>query len=396
MVTTEQSFRWEHDAFGNDYMSMGTTGYTGLDPHTITHNTILPARRAQIGPRGMYKAGLAVLPDGRLLASPVNILAEKIPSPFPTGCVDVTWPVQLYESVDGGLSWQRYEHSPLAGKEGSLHSLPSGVLLFSSESLDGICISEDEGRNWRPVQLETEPRHPYELTSATRSPIIHADGTISILRCTGTAEHDLEHATRNCRAWLFTSTDGGRTWNDRTEVQMDWEDPFPLFAECDFECLPDGRILACSRFEWNAALKDQPLPYAPGAMPNDHAAGHMVLIESHDRGRTWSAPRDFLGYSKVQGQLTLLRDGRLLCTYTNYHLPFGVAAVVSRDGGKTWDHSHPFQLAMSNGGSTGWATTRQLPDETLVTIHALEPYHIEPAETGKTVCHSVKWQMPED
>ena len=74
----------------------------------------------------------------------------------------------------------------------------------------------------------------------------------------------------------------------------------------------------------------------------------MVLTESTDEGRTWSKPREFLQYSEVHGQFTLLQDGRLLCTYTNYHLPFGVGGVVSYDYGKTWDFQHPLQLAISN------------------------------------------------
>ena len=129
-------------------------------------------------------------------------------------------------------------------------------------------------------------------------------------------------------------------------------------------------------------------------MRNDHAAGHMVLMESTDEGRSWSEPIEFLDYSEVQGQLTLLQDGRLLCTYTNYHHPFGVAAVVSRDYGRTWDHDHPLQLAWSSGGCTGWSTTREMPDGALLTVHALEPYDVEPVESGRTVCHTVRWKLP--
>ncbi len=194
---------------------------------------------------------------------------------------------------------------------------------------------------------------------------------------------------------MYESTDGGRTWGERTDVEIPWDDSFPFFIECDFEQMPDGRILAASRFEWNYELDDNPLPYPPGKMPNDHAAGHMVLTESSDEGRTWSTFREFLNYSEVQGQLTLLRDGRLLCTYTHDHLPFGVAAVLSHDYGRTWDHDNAFQLAWSNGGCTGWSTTRELPDGALVTIHALEPYDIEPKDSGRTVCHSVRWELPE-
>jgi len=395
-MSTPTPFAWEHQAYDYNYKDMGCTGYTGVNAHCVVQKSVLPALRSQIGPRGMYKAGLALLPDGRLLASPVNMLAEKLASPFPTGSVDLTWPVELHESIDGGRTWRRYEHSPLVGKEGSLHYLDSGVMLFTSESLDGVCVSEDEGRTWRAVPFESERMNEHEVCGAIRSPIFHQDGTISFMRCVGTPETSFADVTNppHCRAWMIHSTDGGRTWGGHTDVEIPWEDPFPYFIECDFERMPDGRILAASRFEWNHELEGKPLPYPPGTMPNDHAAGHMVLMESSDEGRSWSNPIEFLEYSEVQGQLTLLRDGRLLCTYTNYHLPFGVAAVVSHDHGKTWDHEHPLQLAWSNGGCTGWSTTRELADGTLVTIHALEPYNVEPAASGRTVCHTVRWELP--
>ena len=158
--------------------------------------------------------------------------------------------------------------------------------------------------------------------------------------------------------------------------------------------MPDGIILAATRFEWLHPLKDKPLPYPPGKMPNDHSAGHMLLMESTDEGRTWSKPREFLQYSEVHGQLTLLKDGRLLCTYTNYHLPFGVAAVVSDDFGKTWDFEHPMQLAISHPTGSAWPTTRQLNDETLVTLYSMFPYQFESPENGRTVCHTVRWELP--
>jgi len=395
MTAQPPPFKWEHQAYDNDYNDMGCTGYEGWDAHRVVQSKILPAHRAQLGGRGMYKAGLAVLPDGRLLASPVNMLAEKVQSPFPSGHLNVASPVQMYESSDGGRSWHQFEHSPLIGKEGSLHYLDSGVMLFTSESLDGVCISEDEGKTWKAISFGAELKSEFEGSAAMRAPIVHADGTLSFMRCIGVSEGVKVDNPANCRVWMIHSTDGGRTWDDRTEVEIPWEDSFPYFVECDFERMPDGRILACSRFEWNEPIAGDPLPYAPGTMPNDHAAGHMVLMESTDEGRTWSSPRKFLNYSEVQGQLTLLSNGVLLCTYTHYHLPFGVAAVASYDYGKTWDHENPFQLAWSNGGCTGWSTTRELPDGALVTIHACEPYHIEPVESGRMVCQTVRWHMPQ-
>ena len=391
----DKPFPWEHEAYDNNYQDCGLTGYTGLDYHTVSQLSTMPAWRAQVGKRGFYKAGLAVMADGSLIASPVDMLSPRVKPPFSSGLVESTWPVRLHKSCDGGRSWQPMEHTPLVGKEGSLTCLESGVLLFTSESLDGVAWSDDGGATWEHVNFDTPRDDEYQAVFPVRAPIVHPDGSVSFVRSVGTMEGRAPEGYRSppARGWLVHSADDGRTWDDRTEIEV-WDDSFPLFAEADFERLPDGRILASSRFEWLHPLQGKPLPYPPGAMPNDHAAGHMVLVESDDEGRTWSAPREFLQYSEVQGQLAMLRDGRLLCTYTNYHLPFGVGAVVSYDCGRTWDFEHPMQLAISNAAPAGWATTRQLADGTLVTIYALTPYHVEPAETGTTVCHTVRWELP--
>ena len=388
-------FAWEHQAYDNNYQDCGLTGYTGLDYHTVAQLSVMPAWRAQIGQRGFYKAGMAVMGDGSLIASPVDMLSPRQSPPFTSGLVNESWPVRLHRSTDEGRSWQPMQHTPLVGKEGSLTCLDDGVLLFTSESLDGVAWSDDGGATWEHVNFNTPRYDEYQAVFAVRAPIVHADGAISFVRSVGTMEGRAPegYESPRSRAWLVRSTDSGRTWEDGTQIDT-WDDSFPLFAEADFVRLPDGRILASSRFEYLHPLKGKRLPYPPGKMPNDHAAGHMVLVESADEGRSWSAPREFLQYSEVQGQLTLLQDGRLLCTYTNYHLPFGVGGVISDDGGRTWDFGHPLQLAISNGHAAGWATTRQLAHGTLVTIYALTPYHIEPAETGTSVCHSVRWEAP--
>lgn len=395
MDKPDRPFPWEHDAYHTNYHDCGLTGYTGLDYHAVAQLSVLPAIRAQVGKRGFYKSGLAVMPDGTLIASPVDMLAPKIASPFSTGSLEMTWPVKLHKSTDGGCSWQPMEHSVLCGKEGSLHCLKGGALLFTSESLDGVGYSDNGGKNWTFTDFKSQRQDQYEWSACIRAPIFHPDGTISFMRCVGTTEGRTPagYASARCRAWMVHSHDNGKTWDSRTEVKA-WDDTFPMFCEADFLRLPDGRVLATSRFEWLHPIPGKPLPYPPGTMRNDHAAGHMVLLESTDEGRTWSEPREFLQYSEVQGQLTLLTEGRLLCTYTHYHLPFGVAAVVSYDYGRTWDFEHPLQLALSNAACTGWATTRELPDGALVTIHALEPYHLEPKENGRTVCHSVRWELP--
>ena len=396
VIEKPAAFKWEHDAYGTDYHDCGLTGYTGVDYQTVAQLQVMPAARSQIGTRGFYKAGLAELANGDLIASPVNMLdkseREKIPgTPWFLGL-----PVHLHRSRDTGRTWEPIEgHTPLYGKEGAIVCLGSGALLLATEGMGGIAYSADEGMAWEVTTFNHEMEAPYENVALTRNVIEHPDGTLSFMRCIGTPEWrgPEDRSGPRCRAWLYHSTDGGKTWTDRTQVET-WDESFPMFAEGDFCRMPDGRILATSRFEYLHPIAGTEPPYPPLAMPNDHAAGHMVLWESVDEGRTWSGPQDFLNYSEVQGQLTLLNDGRLLCTYTHYHLPFGVAAVMSCDHGRTWDFAHPFQLAVSNAACTGWPTTRELQDGTLLTVYALEPYHLEPPESGRTVCHCVRWELP--
>lgn len=85
-------------------------------------------------------------------------------------------------------------------------------------------------------------------------------------------------------------------------------------------------------------------------------------------------------------------DGRILATYSNYHLPFGVYAVVSQDQGKTWDLDHPSQLALSASNYVGWPVTLQLSDGSLLTSYAVTAYLHQPPAIY--VCEVVRWRLP--
>ena len=184
----EEPFAWEHDAYNNNYEDCGLTGYTGLDYHTVAQLSVMPAWRAQVGQRGFYKAGMALMPDGSLIASPVDMLAPRQRPPFSSGLVETSWPVRLHKSIDSGRSWQPMEHTPLVGKEGSLTCLENGVLLFTSESLDGVAYSDDGGTSWEHIDFKTPRADPHQAVFPVRAPIVHPDGTISFVRSVGTME----------------------------------------------------------------------------------------------------------------------------------------------------------------------------------------------------------------
>ena len=54
---------------------------------------------------------------------------------------------------------------PIAAHHGNCAIVTSGVMLFTSESLNGVCISEDEGATWRAVELSCDQRQTHELSA---------------------------------------------------------------------------------------------------------------------------------------------------------------------------------------------------------------------------------------
>ena len=127
-------FRWDHDPLV--YHTCGLTGYTGLDPHTVMQMSILPASRTQIGPRGLYKGTLAVLPNGDLIATPADQLEQG-------------WPIRVFKSSDKALTWNQIGHTPIFGKEACLTSFGDGSLLLTVEGREGrVYHSGDGGHTW--------------------------------------------------------------------------------------------------------------------------------------------------------------------------------------------------------------------------------------------------------
>jgi len=115
------------------------------------------------------------------------------------------------------------------------------------------------------------------------------------------------------------------------------------------------------------------------------------IMRCEDDGETWSEPVQLPGTGEVQPYLTKLADGRILVTYTNYHLPFGIFAMASCDGGKSWDRDQRIQLSVSADLSTGWPVTIELPDGDLITSYASTTYLKEPPDT--TTCEVVRWRL---
>ncbi len=166
-------------------------------------------------------------------------------------------------------------------------------------------------------------------------------------------------------SYLFRSADGGDTWELYSTIGAG-------SSETGFVALDDDHWVGYVRH-------------------NDRA---NRIAHSHDAGKTWkkwvetavtgegastASPEDALGSgdwrmvnSRVQkpspGSVVRLPDGKVLITYGYRAYPFGVRAIVSRDGGHTFDTDREYVLSDSAFcWDVGYPSTVCFDDGTIVT-----------------------------
>ncbi|MBT6147337.1 MAG: exo-alpha-sialidase, partial [Gemmatimonadetes bacterium] len=106
---------------------------------------------------------------------------------------------------------------------------------------------------------------------------------------------------------------GGRDWDSPVPICTT---PEPAFGEPDIAEIAPGELLCVLRYTGED--------------------GQLRSCRSLDNGATWSAPQP-TRLRGCPGQLLVLADTRLLCTYGRREAPFGIRACLSEDGGRTWD-----------------------------------------------------------
>jgi hypothetical protein len=377
----------------------GLTGYTGFNFQQIGFWDLRPATRVQVGRRGLYKSGLAQLPNGDLLMAPYSDIGS-----------DRQVRIYPHRSTDAGMTWKPIGApiTGLQGREPSVICLRDGTLLLGSAYELNFFRSQDGGQTWQYLDSDDNFSQvkkqvgEHQGAFPTRNILEEQDGTLALMVSVGSDGDTFP--TPRAKAWIFRSRDGGRTWPESQEVSV-WDRPEAL-VETSMVRLSEGGLLATFRIEGSHVIGNTPpprgLPYPPG----DESGGHMLLMNSDDNGIHWTEPREFLNYSEVHGHLAVLKDGKVLCTYANYHLPFGLVAILSNDQGKTWDKQHPIQLAIAADMWTGWPTSLQLPDGSIITSYARSAYLEHTADMGQStpdfawnrrndvVAEVVRWQLP--
>jgi hypothetical protein len=148
---------------------------------------------------------------------------------------------------------------------------------------------------------------------------------------------------------VIRSNDNGETWGDFSLILAKPSDQ--MYEETAL-CLTNGRLIAHVRTPRH----------------------DVVQYVSDDRGRTWQGPTPVTEPGQQPGGAFRLASGKLLMTWGNRRPPFGAAAMLSHDGGKTWDYEHRVSLGWeAPGANCGYANAAQAGDGTIVVMYYVMP-----------------------
>ncbi len=368
---------------------------------------------------GRYNAFpvLDPLPDGRL-----SLACISSPVGDHMGMGD--WPV--FVSADSGTTWTRSDDPALP---------PNWPGSTPREQYDRLCRIMPDGsflavgsvgyELWDPSRrAEAEARGLRVMDDAIINRQLPGKLVVSGHRLVAIRSRD-RGATWERRTWTIPGYTGV-TGFPRGTVLDDGTWLFPVYTSRPdaggdgliFRSIDEGETwrlhLAIPRVcnEW--AVVEVAPGRVLGHLRSAHRWGHpgddrMYALEvwSEDGGLTWTQPVEtaFQGYPN---HLLRLKDGRILCSFGYRRTPMGVRALISEDGGNTWDLDHEYVLRDDAGttsnawpaekhaqpgfGSSdvGYPMSTELDDGSILTA-----YYITPLD-GTTHVAVTRWHPDRD
>ena len=147
-------------------------------------------------------------------------------------------------------------------------------------------------------------------------------------------------------AGVIRSTDNGNTWGDISLIHA--KDNIVPWEETALCLLENDVLLAHMRT----------------------GRHNVVQYTSTDRGRTWQGPTDLTEPRQLPGGAFRLASGNVMATWGNRREPFGAAAMLSYDDGRTWDYEHRVSLEWGfSNDNCGYANGAQAGDGTIVVVY---------------------------
>ena len=269
----------------------------------------------------------------------------------------------IHRSTDEGRTWTRIAEVRRPGNRATTFAFgvtARGTYLMGYSTLlrpadpatgvpsvrqTNIARSEDGGRTWTAGPLRPGPMRYGGAGDGSRITEL-SDGTV-VMGC-GTASNDPSREAGYRGDVMLRSRDDGRTWDDWTVLP-------PGSTESNFLELPSGELLCATRYQRPAASDDYFGSPVAGALPegwpfpsrNRCGEGRFkneAVMFSGDRGRNWTTPELVTRMHMVSADAVLLPDGRVVLTYDHKDKCGGPRALVSADGGRTWEPD-PYILA---------------------------------------------------
>jgi hypothetical protein len=296
--------------------------------------------------------------------------------------ISVKGRLDIVKSRDGGVTWSAPKtvvDSPEDDRNPAFGQLADGTIVlaysvaggydetgtkFKNPTFDGVYVmrSRDGGATWTKPKRD-EATYDFYRNQGHVSPY----GKIVQLR-NGTALMAVYYSfggERGDESHVFRSKDGGRTWGEPALIGKHSN-------ETGLVVLPNGHVLAAMRSE---------------------KGGHLSISESSDEGHTWSEPVQITEDKEHPADLIVLKDGTILLVHGERNRPFGVHALFSRDGGKTFDSQHRLVLAADAPVTDcGYPSSVQRPDGKIVTMY----YQVnDPKDAPASAqARAVIWEVP--
>ncbi len=238
----------------------------------------------------------------------------------------------ISESRDNGDTW-----SPPAAPGiscGMLYGLTycgNGVVI----ACDGKFRSTDYGRSGSFIAgWDNDPRFNTPIYGWDPA-LVFPDSDGKHLLLGGYYWKFFENPEAKVQAVLKESFDGGLTWSEWRGIP-------------EFNGVTEVTMAFNNRGEIVAALRACTL-MAPACDQSDRIETSI----STDGGKTWSPPKVAAGNGCHHPSLALLPDGRMVMSYVvrmgypdkNGRHRYGIEALVSNDGGHTWDTDHRYVLS---------------------------------------------------
>ena len=296
----------------------------------------------------------------------VRVGDSKLAAVFRTGAphVGISGTISISTSDDGGRSWTdsvrvtpRWEDA----RNPALGVTDTGRLVVAYwTAVRHAYVADENGYKWNPkddteiqdvpgLAIRTSddggsvwsaPRfiHSRGLLFASPYGRIISAGNELMLPVYGRTRGGTE---REFSCALLRSSDNGEQWGDETLIANDQNETAIL-------PLGDGRLLAAAR---------------------SHSMRNISTFESSDNGYTWEPLSEVTRRDEHPADLTYLDGGSILLTFGRRVRPFGCGALLSRDGGRSWDRNREVLLAGDGAGSSdlGYPSTAQLADGTICT-----------------------------